>query len=187
MAKVTPETEIPTALLDELEQYRRLLNNIPAEIGVFDLEGRFLFNTPSGIPDLSVRQWVLGKTHHDYCRERNYPTSIADKRQAVIDRCIEEKRSISFEELWIDKVGRRRTYVRTFSPVLDADDNATHVIGYGQEITELKKAEEKLRQAHDELQDEVEVRRRAEEELRRALAEVEELKNRLQAENVYLQ
>ena len=51
-------------LIDEVEQYRRLLDNIPAEIGVFDPDGRFLFNTPSGIRDAKTREWVLGKTHH---------------------------------------------------------------------------------------------------------------------------
>ena len=173
--------------IDELEQYRRLLDNIPAEIGVFDLEGRFLFNTPSGIRDPAVRQWVLGKTHHEYCRKRNYPMSIADKRQSVIDQCINERRSVSFEELWVDKSGRRRYYVRTFSPVVDAAGNATHVIGYGHEITELKKAEEALRATHEELEAEVAVRREAEQKLRSALEEVEELRDRLQEENIYLQ
>ncbi len=60
-------------LLTELAQYRRLFNNIPAEIGVFDLEGRFLFNTPTGMPDPRMREWILGKTHHDNCSERGYP------------------------------------------------------------------------------------------------------------------
>ncbi len=64
-------------LLTELAQYRRLFNNIPAEIGVFDLEGRFLFNTPTGISDPRMREWILGKTHHDYCSERGYPMAIA--------------------------------------------------------------------------------------------------------------
>ena len=44
-----------------------------------------------------------------------------------------------------------------------------------------------LTQANDALQAEIVERKRAEEALRKALAEVEQLKNRLQAENVYLQ
>ncbi len=187
VAPMNEADEFSPALIDELEQYRRLLNNIPAEIGVFDLEGRFLFNTPSGIRDPSIRQWVLGKTHHDFCRERNYPISIADRRQSVIEQCVAEKRRITFEEVWEDKSGKRRYYVRTFSPVIDEAGDVTHVLGYGHQITELKKAEEDLRAAHGELQKEVAVRKKAEVELLRALAEVEELKNRLQAENIYLQ
>ncbi len=158
--------ELTPDLITELEQYRRLLNNIPAEIGVFDPEGRFQFNTPSGIRDPQMREWVLGKTHHDYCRKRNYPMAIADKRQKVIEDCVTGKEAITFEEVWTDKQGVRRNYVRTFSPILDADGYVTHVLAYGQEITELKKTED---------------------ELRVALAEIEVLKDRLQAENVYLQ
>ena len=158
--------ELTPDLITELEQYRRLFNNIPAEIGVFDPEGRFQFNTPSGIRDPRMREWVLGKTHHDYCRKRNYPMAIADKRQAVIEECVAGKEAITFEEVWTDKQRGRRNYVRTFSPILDADGSVTHVLAYGQEITELKKTED---------------------ELRVALAEIEVLKDRLQAENVYLQ
>ncbi len=163
-----PGEKLTSDLITEFEQYRRLFNNIPAEIGVFDPEGRFLFNTPSGIPDPEMREWVLGKTHHDYCRKRNYPMTIADKRQGVIEDCVTGKEAITFEEVWTDKQGRgrHRNYVRTFSPVLDAVGNVTHVLAYGQEITDLKTAED---------------------ERRRALAEVETLKDRLQAENLYLQ
>ena len=153
-------------VIGELEQYRRLLNNIPAEIGVFDREGRFLFNTPSGIKDPATRQWVIGKTHHDWCRKRNHPISIADKRQAVIDQCVAEKRIVTIEELWHDKAGQPLYYLRMFCPVLDAEGRVTHVIGFGNDITALKKTEGKLRHA---------------------LEEVKQLKDRLHAENVYLQ
>ncbi len=161
-----PGETLTSDLITELEQYRRLFNHIPAEIGVFDPEGRFLFNTPSGIPDPEMREWVLGKTHHDYCRKRRYPMAIADRRQAVIEQCVSGKEAVTFEEVWTDKQGRRRNYVRTFSPVLGGDGTVTHVLAYGQEITELKKTED---------------------ELRLALDEIEVLKDRLQAENVYLQ
>jgi len=153
-------------LLDELEQYRRLLDNIPAELGVLDLEGRFLFNTPAGIHDPEMRQWIIGKNHHEYCAHRNLPKSFADNRQIQIDKCIKEKRLVTFEEPIRDKAGISKVYLRMFCPVLDDTGNVTHVIGHGQEITELKRTEEKLRTT---------------------LAEIEELKNRLQAENIYLQ
>ena len=63
-----PAEELTPDLINELEQYRRILNNIPAEIGVLDPEGRYLFNTPSGIRDPAVREWMLGKTNHEWVR-----------------------------------------------------------------------------------------------------------------------
>ncbi len=160
-----PGEALTPDLINELEQYRRILNNIPAEIGVLDTDGRYLFNTPSGIRDPKVREWMLGKTNHEWVRERGHPIEIADKRQAAVDHCVTEKESVTFEEIWTDRQGRRLYYVRTFSPVEDEDGTVTHVLGYGQQITELKKAEE---------------------ELRTALAEVEALKDRLHDENQYL-
>ena len=145
-------------LINELEQYRRILNNIPAEIGILDTDGRYLFNTPSGIRDPEVREWMLGKTNHEWVRERGHPIEIADKRQWAVDHCVTEKESVTFEEIWTDRQGRRLYYVRTFSPVKDEAGTVTHVLGYGQQITQLKKVEE---------------------ELRTALAEVEALKDRL--------
>ena len=152
-------------LIAELE-LRRLLDNIPAELGILNSEGRFLFNTSAGIHDPEMRQWIIGKNHHEYCEKRRLPKSFADNRQKQIDKCIAEKKLVTFEEPIMDKSGNLKVYLRMFCPVLDERGNVAHVIGHGQEITALKKTEEKLR---------------------KALEEVEDLKNRLQAENIYLQ
>jgi len=160
------EAELNAALKNELEIYRRLLDNIPAELGIFDPQGRFIYNTPSGIKDPEVRKWIVGKTHHDWCKKRNHPMSIADNRQRVIEKVVKEKKIIPFEELWIDRHGKERYYIRLFSPVTDINNNVSHVLGYGQEITDLKMSEKNLRKALDE---------------------VKRLKNQLEAENTYLQ
>jgi|GEM_PF-5579525 len=172
-----------TDLMAEVEQHRRLLDHIPVEIGIFDTAGRFLFNSSAGIRDPAVRQWVLGRTHHDYCRARNYPLAIADRRQRAIEQVVAEHRSVSIEELWVGRSGRHRHYIRTFCPVFDGDGGSvTRVIAHGQEITELKQAEEDLRRTRGELREAVELRERVEAELRRARAQVEALGHRLDYE-----
>ena len=113
--KDSDKSEQPLA--DKLEYYRRVLENIPAEIGVFDAEGRFVFDTPTGIEDASMREWVVGRTHHDYARKRNLPVSFADQRQKYIEQCVKEKKIIQFEELIADRSGNPRHYIRFFSPV----------------------------------------------------------------------
>ena len=74
--------------LYELEQYRRPLDHTPAELGVLDPKGRFLYNTPAGIQDPDMRALIVGKTHHEYCGRRDLPISFADNRQNYIDQCI---------------------------------------------------------------------------------------------------
>ena len=94
-----PSEGLTPDLINELEQYRRILNNIPAEIGVLDAEGRYLFNTPSGITDPALREWMLGKTNHEWVRERGHPPEIADKRQAAVDHCVTEKACLTHVRL----------------------------------------------------------------------------------------
>ena len=69
-----PEEGLTPDLINELEQYRRILNNIPAEIGVLDLEGRYLFNTPSGIrePPKVLNNPILGGTRSVAVRRSGY-------------------------------------------------------------------------------------------------------------------
>jgi len=136
----------------ELE-LRRLLDNIPAELGILDSEGRFLFNTSTGIHDPEMRQWIIGKNHHEYCEKRGLPRSFADNRQKQIDKCIAEKKLVTFEEPIMDKDGNLKVYLRMFCPVFDEQGNVAHVIGHGQEITALKKSEKKLRKALEEVED----------------------------------
>lgn len=100
--------------LYELEQYRRLLDHTPAELGVLDLEGRFLYNTPAGIQDPDMRAWIVGKTHHEYCGRRDLPISFADNRQNYIDQCINEKRTATFEDSINDRSGQTR-FICVFS------------------------------------------------------------------------
>ena len=44
-------------------ELRRLLDNIPAELGILDSEGRFLFNRSAGIHNPEMGQWIIGKNH----------------------------------------------------------------------------------------------------------------------------
>jgi PAS domain S-box-containing protein len=88
--------------------------------------------------------------------------------------------------------------------VVDGAGVVTGMVGTAQDVTTSKRAEEELRTAHDELDmkvqerteeltrankhltEEIDERKRAEESLQSAFAEIEQLKNRLQAENIYL-
>jgi formate hydrogenlyase transcriptional activator len=90
-------------------------------------------------------------------------------------------------------------------PIFDTKGVITHFVAVKEDITSRKETEEKLKKAHDELElrvkertneltnanlqltREIDERKRAEESLQAVLSEINVLKDRLQAENIYLQ
>lgn len=127
--------------------YERVLEALPAQLAVFSPDCRYQYATPSAIRDPELRQWLVGKTDLDYGARRNLPTEVVEQRIATIRRVVETKEEITFEESFTTRTGEVRHFRRFVSPVLDADGNVLHVLGYGLDITEQRHAEEQLRHA----------------------------------------
>jgi formate hydrogenlyase transcriptional activator len=76
------------------------------------------------------------------------------------------------------------------SPIWNAQKEVTGSVHIVKDVTERKRAEEALRKAHDELEERVKERttdlERAGEQLQARLAEIGDLKRRLEQENIYL-
>jgi PAS domain S-box-containing protein len=120
-----------------------------------------------GQKDLSTRSWM------DLCPEC---------RRDDLLKTLEQKETFQHESRIKDQ-----HFLFTYKMVPDSD----RIYIFGADISDRKKAEVLLQNAHDQLEDRVTERTAelvaAKEELMEALDQVEQLKNRLQAENIYLQ
>ncbi len=56
---------------NQVEFYKSILDNIPADIAVFDSEHRYLYVNPHGVKNKEIRQFLIGKTDYDYCELKN--------------------------------------------------------------------------------------------------------------------
>lgn len=126
----------------ELENQKRIqftnsvLNNIPADIAVFDADHKYLFINSHGISNEETRKWLIGKDDLDYCRHRGLDEAIAKERHKLFVEAIRTKEHVD----WIDEYVRedKTTYVlRRFHPYI-VDGELIYMIGYGIDITELK-------------------------------------------------
>jgi len=142
--------------IDQLEQkeneitsvknfYEFILNNIPSDIAVFDLNHRYVFVNPNGIANPEIRQFIIGKDDYDYCRHRGKPFNIADQRRTIFNSVLNNKEIIEWEDNLVDLNGNQKSVLRKLAPILDNDGKVKFVIGYGVDITLRKKAEEELR------------------------------------------
>ena len=95
--------ENPEERIQQLEKerdfYKELLDNMPADVGVFNEEQKYLYVNPHAVKDPAMRQWIIGKDDFDYCEARNIPTNIAkDRREKFKDFLKNKSTYYSFEE-----------------------------------------------------------------------------------------
>lgn len=130
-----------SSLVEERNFYREVLDNLPADIGVFSTDGKYLYVNPVGIKDPSLRKWIIGKTDFGYCRYRGRDTAMAEHRTSILQKIIITRQEHGFEEE-IKREGQETDWqLRRLCPVFDNNGEIRFILGYGINITAIKKAE----------------------------------------------
>tara|TARA_B110000459_G_scaffold55359_1_gene62132 strand:+ start:2830 stop:5460 length:2631 start_codon:yes stop_codon:yes gene_type:complete len=124
------------------EFYEFILNNLPADVAVFDINHKYIFINPMGIKNDEVREYMIGKDDYDYCRLKGLSNDLADERRAVFNRILKTKKDEVWTDDLIDSKGNRNVIQRSMGPLFDANGNVRRVIGYGTDITKRVIAEE---------------------------------------------
>ena len=149
----TEITENEKAEIEKQKFNETILDNIPADIAVFDKNHNYLYVNPNGIRDLETRKWMIGKNDFEYCGFKNLDNSLAQNRRDLFNKSIQTNQQIE----WVDKYNKEGEDVfimRKFYPVF-IDDIFHYVIGYGMDISELTKAKIELSQLNNSLEEKV--------------------------------
>lgn len=120
-----------------------MLDMIPADIVVFDLDHRYTYINKNGVKNETIRTWLIGRDDFDYCKTYNKPLSIAEQRRLYFKQCLQTKQPLQFTEIFETPAGNVYC-VRAMCPVLDSDNNVTCVVGYGYNDTFRIKSESEL-------------------------------------------
>jgi PAS domain S-box-containing protein len=137
---------------DQLRQlYSQILESMPAQLAVFDLEGRYVYVSPSAVRDPVTRAWLIGRTDDEFAVRRGLDPAIGARRRTMLRRVAENNSDEVFEESFRDREGTMRTFVRSVSPVLNSAGEITQVLGYGLDITERRQAEQSVRESEARL------------------------------------
>jgi PAS domain S-box-containing protein len=130
-------------LAEQREFYETILNELPADIGVFDLQHRYLFVNPVGIKNPEVRAWIIGRDDFEYCAYRQRPIEMAQQRQRMFHEVIHERRQVTQEETIQTPDGPRHK-LRLMQPVFGPDGEVRLIVAYGLDITERYEAEQRI-------------------------------------------
>ena len=131
--------------------YEHILQEIPADIAIFDETHRYIYLNKKSIKNDELRKYIIGKTDLEYAAYRGRDVTMAKERMDLFKRVKESKIMHSFEEELTDAEGNKKTMIRNFHPVFDEHNNFRYVVGFGLDITERKEAERKVLRNEEKL------------------------------------
>ncbi|MBS1492762.1 MAG: PAS domain S-box protein [Bacteroidetes bacterium] len=132
-------------LIRTKEFYENILNSIPSDIVAFDKDQNYKFINPVAVKNAETRNWLIDKNDYDYARYKNMSTKNADARRKLFNDVVSGKKELAFEEN-LSKPGKDEWVLRRMTPIFDEEGNLKMVIGYGLDITNIKKAQMQLLQ-----------------------------------------
>lgn len=144
--------EALNATKEEAERQKRLYetitSNTPDLIYVFGLDYRFTYANEALLA-MWGKSWedAVGKS----LLENGYEPWHAEMHEREIDHVAATRESVRGEVSFPHAVLGRRIYDYILVPVINDDGNVEAVAGTTRDITEIKKAEEELRKAHERI------------------------------------
>ncbi|HZB82620.1 MAG TPA: PAS domain-containing protein, partial [Rubrobacteraceae bacterium] len=135
------------ALLKDSELLRTLIDTLPDHLYIKDVEGRYVLSNIAHVKSLGFAssEEVAGKTGFDF-----YPMELAKRYHADEREVIRSGRPlVAKEEPSVKENGNRRWYSTTKAPLRDSGGKIVGIVGIARDITERKRAEEKLRESEE--------------------------------------
>lgn len=132
-------------ILDLKQFFENLLDNLPAQIAVYDQHGNYRYTNRANVPDPAIRDWLIGRNDEELVHRLNIDPEIGRNRAAALSRVLAEGGQVSFEETARDIYDRERYYLKAVSPVTNLSGQIEYIVGFGQDITDTKLWEQEQR------------------------------------------
>lgn len=143
---ITERKRAETALRENEEKYRTLLENLPQKIFYKNTESVYVSCNANYAEDLGITpEEIVGKTDFEF-----YPKELAEKYRADDRRVIDSGRAEEIEERYVQR-GEQRRIQTVKTPIEDDSGKVVGILGIFWDITERKQAEEALRRSEHAL------------------------------------
>jgi PAS domain S-box-containing protein len=125
--------------------FKKVLDRLPTDVAVFDKNHKYLYVNPAAIQNDELREFIIGKDDFEYAKHTHRKDHFAQERR---NRFIAAATTKSVIE-WIDEIpknnGTPTYHTRKLAPVFNELGELEMMVGFGGDITALKKAEADLK------------------------------------------
>lgn len=184
---ITGRKKVENALNESREEFKTLVENSPLGITRFDRNLRHIFINSAGAAMTGLPKEVyIGKTH----KEVGMPEELASVVESLLKRVFETGKPENFE-FTIPSPEGLKYYESRNIPEFDDQGSVKSVLAVAADITEIQKAQEKLKEAHDNLEIKVQERtgelKNANKALKQEIGERKKVEKELYREKVRAQ
>ena len=125
--------------------YETILDNIPTDVVVFDLNHKYIYVNPIAIKNEELRKFIIGKDDFEYARHLQRDPSFAISRREKFLSALQKEKTSFWEETLNNKNEGLTYHNRKFAPVFNEDGSFKMMIGFSVNITESKRKENKIK------------------------------------------
>ncbi|TGD79812.1 PAS domain-containing protein [Hymenobacter wooponensis] len=141
LVNITARVQVEQQLAEQRAFYETILDRMPSQIAVFDLEQRYRYLNAYALPSPAAREQLLGQGVAAFAATQGLPAAIAENRQKQFAQTVQECRMTVWEEEVELPNGNKHYALRHYQPVFDEAGALELVIGYGSDITLRREAE----------------------------------------------
>ena len=140
---ISKEVEFEQELKRQKKFTEDVLNNLPADIAVFDKDHRYLFVNPWAIRDDTTREWIIGKTDYDYFAWKGKSPDSADERHRYFMESVNTCKRVQYVDKIQSPSGQLRYVLRNYYPYVE-NGSVKYVFGYAIDVTEMHETQDRL-------------------------------------------
>lgn len=124
--------------------YEKILERIPTDLAVFDENHKYIYINPLAIKNEDRRKFIIGKDDFQYADYTGRTYDFAENRRAKFLESLKKKSLIEWEDEIKHLDGTSNIVNRKFNPVFKDDGTFEMMVGFGVDITEIKKFQQEI-------------------------------------------
>ncbi len=131
----------------ELEKLSIVARETENSVIIMDADGNIEW-----VNEMFVRMTGMSKEEFMERRGRNiFEASLRPDIEEIVHKCINDKKSVTYEMSDVKESGERLWYQATLTPIFDTEGQLIHLVAVSSDITQIKQSEMQIKQQNEEI------------------------------------